>query len=243
MAAMSTHEPEQDRVAPPTVRGPRPLAERLRDPDSFGLLLLLILLLLLLSALSGEGPLGQAVVTVVSGAVALFAFWTSRPHARVLRWATVAIALAVIGAILAVFAGSGSALDGGSLAVIAVLTAASPVVVARRLLRHQRVQGSTILGALCIYLLLGLFYAYLFSAIDAVGGPFFAGQPQTIIVDFLYFSYASLTTVGYGDLTAAEDLGRMLAVSEALLGQLYLVTVVALLVGNIGRGRIRPDRG
>ena len=54
----------------------------------------------------------------------------------------------------------------------------------------------------------------------------------------LYFSYATLCTVGYGDYTAASDLGHTLAVSEALLGQLYLVTVVALLVG-----RVRPCRG
>jgi voltage-gated potassium channel Kch len=58
-------------------------------------------------------------------------------------------------------------------------------------------------------------------------------------IDFLYFSYVTLTTVGYGDLTAAGDLGRMLAVTEALLGQLYLVTVVALVIGNIGRERTR----
>jgi Ion channel len=114
-------------------------------------------------------------------------------------------------------------------------------VVARRLLRHQRVQRSTILGALCIYLLLGLFFAYLYSALSAIGGGFFAGQPEASIVDYLYFSYTSLTTVGYGDLTAGGDLGRMLAVSEALMGQLYLVTVVALLVGNIGRDRFRGD--
>jgi hypothetical protein len=49
--------------------------------------------------------------------------------------------------------------------------------------------------------------------------------------------------VGYGDLTAATNVGRVLAVSEALIGQLYLVTAVALLVGNIGRGRHRrPDQ-
>jgi hypothetical protein len=59
-------------------------------------------------------------------------------------------------------------------------------------------------------------------------------------VDFLYFSFVTLTTVGFGDRTAAGDLGRMLAVTEALLGQLYLLTVVALVIGNIGRERDRP---
>jgi hypothetical protein len=236
---MRTPDPEQERPVPPEVRRRLPLVERLRAPDSYGLLLLLILLLLLLSAFGSERPLGRAVVTAGSGATALFAFWTSRPRARVLRWATVAIVLAVTGSILVLVVGSGTVLDGASRLAVALLTAASPVVVARRLLRHPRVEGSTILGALCIYLLLGLFFAYLYSAVGAVAGPFFAQQPEAAIVDYLYFSYTSLTTVGYGDLSAAEDLGRMLAVSEALTGQLYLVTVVALLVGNIGRDRTR----
>jgi hypothetical protein len=64
--------------------------------------------------------------------------------------------------------------------------------------------------------------------------PFFAsGEGDT--EDFLYFSFATLTTVGYGDLTAASDLGRSLAIMEALIGQVYLVTVVALIVGNLAR--------
>jgi hypothetical protein len=237
---MSTPDPEQQRPAPPAAARRGPLAQRLGAPDSYGLLLLLILLQLLLTAIVGEGRLGRVAVTVISGAVALFAFWTSRPHARVLRLATVAIVVAALGGSLALLIRFPT-LDGMSRTIIALLTAACPVVVARRLLRHQRVQRSTILGALCIYLLLGLFFAYLYSALSAIGGGFFAGQPEASIVDYLYFSYTSLTTVGYGDLTAGGDLGRMLAVSEALMGQLYLVTVVALLVGNIGRDRFRGD--
>ena len=55
--------------------------------------------------------------------------------------------------------------------------------------------------------------------------------------DFLYFSFVTLTTVGYGDLTAAGDFGRAIAAFEAMAGQLYLVTVVALLVSNMARAR------
>ena len=56
----------------------------------------------------------------------------------------------------------------------------------------------------------------------------------------LYFSFTTLTTIGYGDVTASTNLGHTLAVSEGLLGQIYLVTIVSLIVSNLGRGR--PER-
>jgi hypothetical protein len=71
---------------------------------------------------------------------------------------------------------------------------------------------------------------------------FFAQHGPVDAVSYLYFSFLTLTTVGYGDLTAGNDLGRMLAVLEALLGQLYLVTIVAVLVANIGRERAAQRR-
>jgi hypothetical protein len=132
--------------------------------------------------------------------------------------------------------------------VLVVLVIATPIVIGRRLVQHTTVTQSTITGALCVYLLIGLSFASLFGMTEVLGwGPFFAGRVQTNDADFLYFSYTTLATVGYGDLVARTNLGRMLAVLEALIGQLYLVTVVALLVGNLGRGwrdreRIRERR-
>ena len=64
---------------------------------------------------------------------------------------------------------------------------------------------------------------------------FFAQQSNATVADYLYFSFVTMTTTGYGDLTAAHGLGRALAVLEALIGQLYLVTVIALLVSNLSR--------
>jgi voltage-gated potassium channel Kch len=80
-----------------------------------------------------------------------------------------------------------------------------------------------------------------FGAIEDLSGePFFkagvAGSPN----DFLYFSLSTLTTTGYGDFSAATDLGRAVAVTEALIGQMYLVTVLAVIVSNVGRER-RPS--
>ena len=219
--------------------GPRrSFAERVRGADSYGLLLLLVLSSLFLTALVGDGDWGRVVSTVMSGTTTLFAFWTSRPSVAVLRGVAIVVALSIVAAVAAVI-GSSIEFDHVGRGGLAVITAATPVVVGRRLLRHPRVQGSTVLGALCIYLLLGLFFAYLYSTIGAINEPFFAQIPTATTVDYLYFSYVTLTTVGYGDLTAAQDVGRMVAVSEALTGQLYLVTVVALLVSNIGRPRAR----
>ena len=77
-------------------------------------------------------------------------------------------------------------------------------------------------------------------------GPFFVQTAHATTPDFLYFSFITQTTVGYGDFTAAGDLGRALAVVEALTGQLYLVTIIAVLVSRLSgatgsRARIRAD--
>lgn len=87
-------------------------------------------------------------------------------------------------------------------------------------------------------LLVGLSFL---AAVDQ--GQFFVQTKSAPAIDYIYFSYVTQTTVGYGDFTARSDLGRVLAVSEALGGQIYLVTVVAVLVSNLGRPRQpRPPR-
>ena len=72
--------------------------------------------------------------------------------------------------------------------------------------------------------------------------PFFASQETATRSDYVYFSFITMASVGYGDLTAQGGLGRALAVTEGLLGEIYLVTAVAALVGNIGRARA-PRQG
>jgi hypothetical protein len=79
-----------------------------------------------------------------------------------------------------------------------------------------------------------MFFATVASAVSALGGsPYFAGKPSANGADYVYFSFITLATVGYGDFAPALRLGRALAVLEGLMGQLYLVTVVALLVSNL----------
>jgi hypothetical protein len=124
----------------------------------------------------------------------------------------------------------------------AVLVALAPpaiiVGVLRSLREKQAVTVEAVLGVLCVYILLGMFFAALYGTIEHLGsGSFFAQGTKATVSNCLYFSFTTLTTVGYGDLTASSNLGHTLSVCEALIGQIYLVTVVSVIVANLGRRR------
>ena len=90
-------------------------------------------------------------------------------------------------------------------------------------------------GAICVYLLFGLLFVFVYGAVAALGDdPFFAQGTDGDRGLRVYFSFVTLATLGYGDYTPGTDFGHSLAITEALTGQLYLVTVVALLVSRIG---------
>ena len=103
----------------------------------------------------------------------------------------------------------------------------------------MRLQGVTlqvVAGALTIYVLTGLIFAWLVSLVaDVDSGAYFAQGGDATQGDRVYYSFTVLTTTGFGDLTAATPVGHALAVVEMLLGQLYLVTVIGVLVGVVRR--------
>lgn len=215
-----------------------PFRERVRAPDSYGLLLGAIGVVAISAGLVGSFPIGRIAIVALFSVTLLFAFRTSRISVRAQRAALVVVVVAIAVSVAAT-AGSerlAAVVAGG---VNAVLAFGALVAILRRLLRHHVViTGATVAGAACAYLLIGLFFASVYTFLGGVSAePFFAQTIAEDSVDFLYFSFITLTTVGFGDLSAAGDLGRMLAAGEALAGQLFLVTVVALVVGNIGRSR------
>jgi hypothetical protein len=203
-----------------------------------GLLLVTLFLSLGAQGIAPPGELQQLVVTVLAGVGAALAVRAAGLGARVVRLAA-ALALVVLGLSIlrATIGGVG---EGAALAMNAALVALGPPAVATGIVRDLRATGQVrldaVLGVLSLYLLLGMFFAFAFGAIDRLGGdPFFAGGAAATASDCLYFSFATLTTVGFGDLVARTDLGHTLSVLEALLGQIYLVTVVSLIVSNLGR--------
>jgi voltage-gated potassium channel len=111
-----------------------------------------------------------------------------------------------------------------------LVTATLPVTLVR-VLRHQRVTYETVLGALCTYVLLGLLFAFAYLALDLVrDAPFFAQPGSHEASEYLYFSFVTITTLGFGDLSPAVGLPQALTALEALLGSVFLVTLVARLV-------------
>jgi Ion channel len=186
----------------------------------------------------------RPLIVVLLGFLLVFAMWTSGVGKYVLG-VTVILGIASLAAVII---NQVRGLSRGNeivfSAVSATLAAASIVVIVRRLSGHLVVSVRTITGALSVYLLLGIFYTYLYVMVgDIQNNGFFAQTGPHTPVIYLYFSFVTLTTVGYGDFSAGTDVGRMLAVVEALVGQLYLVTVVAIVIGNIGRLRHRPNPG
>lgn len=120
-----------------------------------------------------------------------------------------------------------------------VLSIGAPLAVIRRLIHHRRATVQTLLGAVSAYLLIAMAFNFAFLALDAFGSvPFFGAEEPT--TSFMYYSLVTITTLGFGDLTAVEPFGRMLSTIEAVTGQVYLVTFVALIVGVMVAQRNKP---
>ena len=123
-------------------------------------------------------------------------------------------------------------------AVINALTIAVILGGLVRLVQDDGVGVQTVFGALAIYLLVGLTFGFLIGAFaTGFDGNYFAQGTDGVQSQRVYFSFTTLTTTGYGDLTARTAPARALAVLEMLIGQLYLVTVIATLVGNLRHAR------
>lgn len=189
--------------------------------------------------LAPESSWSRAVALALAGGMLLVVVLTSRGDRQLrnrasgaLIAATLALALALGLELIPTVAGSLAA---------ALLVLATLVQLVRGLVRLLQARGVTVeavAGALAIYLLLGIVFAFAITALAVLGdGPYFAQGTDGTDSQRVYFSFTTMTTTGFGDLTPATSGGRTLAVIEMLTGQIYLVTVISLLVGNLGRRR------
>lgn len=209
-------------------------------PDSFLPLLLALIAILLITPIAQPFPIVAGLIAAAAQLAGLYAV----RHNRSMRiTAIIGVLTCVPLRIVAQCVGDrypllivASHVAGGM--YFAILT----VAVLVRVIAHQRVTSHTVLGAICGYLLIGYVFTFGYLVVIFVdpSAISFNGQPLGVervtnigehMAELIYFSFITLTTVGYGDIVPACPVTRMLAVIEILTGQLYLAAFVARLVG------------
>jgi ion channel len=213
-----------------------------RVADAYGLVLVLILATFVVTVtLPPQGWFGRVAAVAIAGLTAIIALTSSDVRLERVRLAALAAIVATLAAIV------GKLLDARGILGIAfiidsVLLTVAAGTILRRVLGAVDVNFRTILGAISVYTLLGLLFGNLYLALGQLeGGDVFMGVSSPEARDYMFFSYTTLTTTGYGNLVPNGDIGQILAVFEMLVGQIFLVTLVAGLV-SLWRPSVRRAR-
>jgi hypothetical protein len=206
------------------------LAERIAN--AYGLVLILVLItFVVMMTLPPEGWGGRVTAVAIAGLTAIVAFTSSDVRPERVRLAAVVAVAAVVAAFIAERIPSDRLL-GLAFGAVSILLAIAAVTILRRVIVGvTHVDFRTILGAVSVYALLGLLFAFFYFALGRwADSGFFTGMTESRSSDYLFFSYTTLTTTGYGNLVPAGTVGQSFAVFEMLLGQIFLITLVAGLV-------------
>ena len=206
----------------------------LHAEDSYVLLFALLMLDLLAAAFATSAT-ALAVLIVLVAATLLIALRTSHVGQKATRFAAFAVVACVLFGFVA-SARKDPVLAGWMFAAMAALLVVTPAVIGRRIMAHREVTVQTLFGAVSVYVIFGLMFAFIYMAINFItGNPFYTQGGTNDPVNYIYASYITLTTVGYGDFTPVQSYGKMLVAIEALIGQVFLVTAVARLVSIYAR--------
>lgn len=197
----------------------------------YGPVLLLIVVTYVL-ALTAERRWMVAVLLFVQTGTVWHALRVSKARGGVRLAAAVVFAFALCAAVLNIFAAD-SPLIAWTFLAASALYLLVPFSIVRDLGSHRGVDVETMLGALAAYLLLGMAFGFAYECLAAIQpGALFGERGDPGLSEALFFSFVTMTTTGYGDLVPAANPAQSIAVMEALLGQLFLVTAVAKVVEN-----------
>ena len=210
--------------------------EPVSEKNNFVYLVVSLVVLLLAGALVDQFPssLGQHIlqaVTVITLASAVVGFRSSRLRINTGIGFTVSVLVIVILGVLLDVIG----LSYLHLIVLVLFYGWATWLAAKQVLFTGPIDGNKIVGAICIYLLIGLIWAllYLFLAQTIPGA--FNGLEQAVwydnFADVAYYSFVTLTTLGYGDISPVTPMARFLVYMEAILGVFYMAILVASLIG------------
>ena len=199
--------------------------------DSYASLLVLLVGNFFLLELVDDARWGAVGSTLLAAAALVVAISDPDAGQALTRRQVASVVAAVALAPLVLIVNEASLVGLTYLLPVALLVTATLPVTLTRVVRHRRITHETVLGALCIYVLLGLMFAFLYLAVDDLFiDHFFAQAGAHEQSEYVYFSFVTLTTLGFGDLSPAVGLPQALTVLEALSGQIFLVTLVARLV-------------
>jgi hypothetical protein len=210
---------------------------RLRAAHSYRFVLALVAATFLFASVAGDALWTTSVLLELESVLLAVAVWTSG-LAHVGSRGLIAILVGTTILTVALPFSDRPQLAGAAGLLSALFVVATIVAIGIGVVDQDEVNAHSISGAVCVYLLFGLLFLFLYSAVALIGaGDFFATGTDGTRALRLYFSFVTLATLGYGDYTPAGEVGHTLAVLEALIGQLYLVTVLALLVSRLRGGR------
>ena len=215
-----------------------------RIGEAYGLVLVLILVTFTVTmTLPPEGWGGRVAAIAVAGLTAIVALTSSDVRPARVRLAVAVVAASVAATAIAQATSSDRLLSVAFIAT-SILLAIAAVTILRRVVNAIEVDFRTILGAISVFALLGLLFGFLFIAFGHwTHTEFFADVPHPRSSDYLFFSYTTLTTTGYGNLVPAGTVGQSFAVFEMLVGQFFLVTLVAGLVSLWRPGSAKRSAG
>lgn len=180
---------------------------------------------------------GAVLLSIFTSATSIVALISAHAKRKTVRRALPVAGLAIVLAFVTAVSGGRLWLNLASFLEIGLLTVAMGAVL-RRVVTSTEVSFRTILGAISVYAVLGILFTWVYGTIDRLeGGGFFEGTAGATGGDFLFFSYTTLTTTGYGNLVPSGQVGRMVAGLEMMTGQIFLVTLVAGLVALWRPGR------
>jgi len=216
------------------------LAERVND--YFGIVLMLVVATYVLASLLPDRGWSAVVISATATTTAIFAASASGSKPVWIRRAVLISILAVGLNVIAAITDEEAFQSVAALLTVMLLGVALAKVLAT-VVMAPRINIRSILGALSVYTGLGLLFAFLFGTINRMQSEvFFEGVPHPDGSDFIFFSYTTLTTVGYGNLVPAGQPGQMFSGLEMLTGQIFLVVLVAGLVSGWRPGQDRRRR-
>jgi hypothetical protein len=210
------------------------LQARLGDPLLTALTIMLALLLFVIAPLQAAGFVAAHYFGLAFGVVLLAAVFVVSGSWSAIAGILVAITLVVVATVLRLRHPSVTDIFLDAAAwLIAGLTLTA--VVARAVFASGKVNFHRVIGAVLLYLNIGVVFAALFTFVAIVEPNAFAGlgplrDDLTVAANLIYFSFVTLSSVGYGDIAPLHPLARGLANVEAIIGQLYPATLLARLV-------------